>query len=490
MTTMNRNEVFEKKLMSLVRHRMGIVINSNQKKELYQIFLEGCKKFEFTPEDYLTALSECSPQSPLLEHMVAGLTIGETYFYRDKRQMKLLQEMVLPNLIKQKRLKKELSLRIWSAGCASGEEIYTIAIMLDQLIDDTSQWTINLLGTDINTQFLKKSMDAEYSDWSMRAIPDKIKNQYFIFNGKKYILIDKIKKMVRFDYINLIENSYPSMFNGTNSLDLILCRNVLIYFDIEIAGKLMKQFYASLQENGFLLLGASDPLDSKVLHSNFQHIDNMLFMRPVFGTNAAAPPKIEKKSPSIKKQDRVISKPPINVYPLKKTENGYKDELLALLNDNQWQAILFELDSMGPEISQQAFFQYAKATALANLGHLPQAVKLFQSSLKTDSSNKFTHFTYALALLELNQFAEAESELRKTIFLDRHFVSGYYQLGLLLIRNKQQSAGLKCLKNAYEIAVTKKPTDEVLGSSGLHYGRLTEILQQEISLYAGEATHA
>src|SRR5690348_983027 len=116
----------EQGFIHLIKDKLGIIIHHHQINELHKTIYTACIKFNCLPQKYLFMLSDCEDKSPLLEHLVAGITVGETYFFRDTNQIDLLQNHILPILIKNKRKEENLSLRIWSAGCSSGEEIYTI----------------------------------------------------------------------------------------------------------------------------------------------------------------------------------------------------------------------------------------------------------------------------------------------------------------------------------------------------------------------------
>lgn len=496
---------YENELTHIIRQRLGIVIHRHQMKELYKTIVNACKEFKCMPREYIDSLQICNDDSPLLNYLVVHITVGETYFYRDISQMQLLMNEVLPKMIKKKRDENDLTLRIWSAGCSTGDEIYTIAMMLTELLNDSNQWTIDLLGTDINTLSLRKAVNAHYSEWSMRSIPANLKQKYFIKEGNVYKLLDHIRNMVKFTYVNLNNDVYPSMFNRTNSQDLILCRNVLIYFDNTIIQKIMNKFSQSLNPGGYLLLGASDPVLNYNANADFQYHPGMLFSRALMNNQQkqlrqaeqakqaeqvrqvkrekqteakVAQKNIQPASPSISKREVETN---LNNIP---KERFNQNKIMQLLEHGDWQSILDVLQDNTLDISKSETYMYAKATALANLGKLVEAVRLFQTLLLAHPTNKYSHFTYALALLELNKMEDAELELRKSIFLDRNFVIGYYQLGLLLMRNRKHEAGLKCLKNALAIAVTKNSTEPVLGSQGLCYGRLSEILKHEIKLYS------
>jgi len=436
----------EQEFLTLIRSRLGIEIHTHQIKELHKVIMSACEKFKHQPEEYLEILKHCTHDSPLLEYLISGITVGETYFFRDKHQMQLLEETILPALIEEKRQLGNLSLRIWSAGCATGEELYTIAMLLCEMLPDIHSWTCQLLGSDLNTKSLQKALAGVYGEWSMRSISPYYKQHYFSKERDRYHLSEKIKDMANFIYLNLNDDAYPSILNGTNTQDLIFCRNVLIYFSRESAGQIMKKMEASLIPGGYLLLGASDPINIENSDLIFHHQKGTLFSRPKILWSPPIVPSSSPKKLSIPKPVIIpIATPPVTVI---------------------------------EDVS-------AKAIALANLGKLEEAFHCCQDKLRLDSTNKELYFISALILIELNQFKEAEAALRKTLFLDHHFVPGHFQLGLLLLKNKQQEAGLKSLKNALKTAEKKHPSQSVEGCFNLNYGRLVEILKQEILLYSG-----
>jgi len=479
----------ENSYLSVIRKRLGISILHHQIDELYKTIADACEKFNYSPIEYLQMITEEPDNSPLLEHLVIGITIGESYFFRDKHQMKLLQKEVLPDIIQSKRNEGNLLLRIWSAGCSRGEEIYTIAIMLKQLLPDIQNWTIDLLGTDINTNALQKGIMGCYSEWSMRSISKDLISRYFTRQENKFILLPDIREMVEFSYLNLNENTYPSIFNGTNAQDLILCRNVLIYFDNNSINKLMNKLRASLIQDGYLLLGASDPIDIQNTKLTRHSTEASLFLNKPLEASLPIPKTIQEPS-TIKSFAKSLSKEPKKQISVNSNNVESDSDIRKLLDENLWQEALDLIKNKKIKVIKSAFLLSAEAMALANLGQLPQAVESCRASLQFDSTNKHTYLTLAMILMELNNLQEAENSLRKTLFLDHKFVMGHYQLGLLLLRKKQHAAGLKCLKNAFEIAIASNSTE--MATETLNYGRLAEILKHEIALHAsgGEAAHA
>jgi chemotaxis protein methyltransferase CheR len=472
---------FDTVLLELINHRLGIVVKASQLSDLQKIVVAACKEFNLSKNDYLQQLTSASIDSPVMKNLISSITIGETYFFRDQKQMQLLQQKILPELIARKRQEKDLSLRIWSAGCASGEELYSIIIMLDEMLPDIDSWHLHLLGTDINAKVLQKALTGIYGEWSMRAISDYYKNKYLARDGQSYFLDKNIIKRAQFNYLNLNDNSYPAIVNGTQALDLILCRNVLIYFDATHSSQIMHKFNSSLVEHGYLLLGASDPVDAKGTHLVLQPEHGKLLTKD--SQTLSKVTILEKVSPKTTM---------VNVVPLlpkvaNKTTNVAPHllpsvDFATMIKQSHWDDLLMAVNQHSIEQQQSAALLALKASALANLGKLKEALTCCEKSLQKDPINLQTHFTYAMILLSMDDKKLAEAELRKTLFLDRDFVMGHYQLGMLLMRNDHIPQGLKSLQNAYNITQSKDPKMDVPGYENLTYGKLTDILHEEIQL--------
>ena len=193
-----------------------------------------------------------------LQIVVRNLTVGETYFFRDPAVFVALEEKIIPELSRKKRGQKEL--RIWSAGCSTGEEPYSIAISLLRTIPDLIKWDLKILATDINMQSLEKAKQAAYGSWSFRSTPDDFLETYFTNKSseQEFTLIEQVRKMVQFGYLNLVEDRYPSSNSNTKNLDIIFCRNVLIYFTQQKCKAIADKLSNCLAPGGLLVTSASD----------------------------------------------------------------------------------------------------------------------------------------------------------------------------------------------------------------------------------------
>ena len=165
-----------------------------------------------------------------IDALSAHLTIGETYFFRDPHAFAALETGIL-SAIRQARHDSAKRLRIWSAGCCTGEEPYSIAMALHRALPDLKDWHITILATDLNPRFLQKAIQGVYGQWSFRGVPEQLKSTFFRqTNEGRLEVVMKIREMVEFGCLNLVEDVFPSLTNNTNAMDIIFCRNVLMYF--------------------------------------------------------------------------------------------------------------------------------------------------------------------------------------------------------------------------------------------------------------------
>jgi chemotaxis protein methyltransferase CheR len=213
--------------------------------------------------------------APLTRHMnevlASHLSVGETYLFREKQSLGVFEEHILPKLL-QSRRQNGRHLRIWSVGCSTGEEAYTIAILLDRLIPELKDWDITILATDFNPKFLRKAAQGVYGEWSFRYAPAWLRERYFVKRPDgSFEILPRIKKMVMFSYLNFADDVYPSLLNSTSAMDVIFCRNVLRYFTAHRARQVTGNFYHALAEGGWLIVSPTEASDS--LLSSFTPVE-------------------------------------------------------------------------------------------------------------------------------------------------------------------------------------------------------------------------
>lgn len=212
------------------------------------------------------------------ENFINDLTVNETYFFRDYPQLLNFAEEVLPIIIKKKQKAKDYSLKIWSAACSTGEEAYTIAIILLEMLDKPQLWNIEILASDINEEVLRKAQRGVYESRAVKDVPEVYLKKYFVPRGEYYCINLAAKKNVKFSRINLSDANEMRDIVG---FDFIFCRNALIYFDDESRKKVVERFYHSLNPGGFVLLGHSESIGRISSAYRIQKIGNtILYSKP------------------------------------------------------------------------------------------------------------------------------------------------------------------------------------------------------------------
>jgi chemotaxis protein methyltransferase CheR len=244
-------------LADFVYRRAGIRFES---KKIYFLSKRIQKRMEQlgmeSHSEYVRLLRFSDPGGVEFQQFINLLTVNETYFFRDFTQLEAFAEHCLQELCAKKASRGERSLKIWSAGCSTGEEPYTLAIILHEMMDEIQRWVVDILASDIDQVVLEKARRAVYEARSLRDVPAEYLDRHFqkIGNGS-YKVSQGITKIVRFEHLNLSDKDAIRKYRG---FDFIFCRNVLIYFDDVSRKQLVDYFYTALNPGGFIFLGSSE----------------------------------------------------------------------------------------------------------------------------------------------------------------------------------------------------------------------------------------
>ncbi len=405
-------------------------------------------------ETFINWLQSTSPDRKHIEILASHLTIGETWFFREQDTFRVLEERVLSELITS-RYSNQKRLRIWSAGCSTGEEAYSIAILLNKMMADISEWNITILATDINPKFLNKASEGTYTDWSFRGAPSWVRENYFRQKGHGlYEIRPSIKKMVTFSYLNLVEDVYPSLLNHTNAIDIIFCRNVLMYLSPQIANKVIRCLNNSLIKGGWLFLSPTDairPLPEDLV--------------PVRCPGTTTYRKEAGKTSQHEEyhgftQGSITQQEIPEHIPAQKTENeqpGTYSKALSMFE--QGQAALM-------------------ARAYANQGVMDEAMRWCEKAIAGDKLNPAGYHLLAIILYEQGMIEDAVKFLKKAIYLDHNFILAYFMLGNLKLKLGDIKGSKICFKNVLGILSSHNPEDVIEGSDGMTAGRLAEIINE------------
>ncbi len=185
------------------------------------------------------------------------ITIGETCFFRNQPQLEAVRRVILPKIVEAKANSAIRRLRIWSAGCSTGEEPYTISMMVQEECERFNNWTVQILATDLNERSLAQARNASYDAYSTRNVTPYYRDKYFLRAGDQLQLQPSVRKRVTFRRMNLSDDAPMTLMKG---MDLIFCCNVLIYFDIASKRRVIEHFYGNLLPHGYLFLSQTESL--------------------------------------------------------------------------------------------------------------------------------------------------------------------------------------------------------------------------------------
>lgn len=232
-----------------------------EQKKIYFVSKRIEKRMEVlgieSPDDYLRYLKFSDKNGREFQELVNLLTVNETYMFRDFTQLQAFAEYCLPEVVDRKLSKNDYTLRIWSAGCSTGEEPYTLSIILHEMFEDITEWDVEILATDIDEVALKKCHEAAYESRSIKDVPKEYLEKYFYKKDEKYVVTNDIRSIVRFEHLNLGD---PFAIRRYKNFDFIFCRNVLIYFDDQSRKRIVDHFYIALNKGGFIFLSSSESL--------------------------------------------------------------------------------------------------------------------------------------------------------------------------------------------------------------------------------------
>jgi chemotaxis protein methyltransferase CheR len=390
-----------------------------------------------------------------IEVLASHLTVGETYFFREKKSLEALEDHILPELLRARR-GAERRLRIWSAGCCTGEEPYSVAMLLDRLIPDAKAWNVTILATDINPRFLRKAAEGVYGEWSFRDTPGWIRERFFkALRGGRFELDPHVRRRVTFSHLNLADDVYPSLLNNTNAMDVILCRNVLMYFTAERARQVAANFHRSLVDGGWLIVSPTETANAQFSpFSAVQFPGAVLYRR----AGAAAPrlAAIEYQPPATQ-----ILFPPEPATPQAKLPE---------------ETVAAAAAAAAPRTPGDAGELARSARSCANEGRLAEASDWCEKAIAADRLNPAHYYLLATIRHEQGQLDAAAQSLTRALYLDAEFALAYFAMGNLRLSQGRRPEAERHFTNALAVLRTRAQDEILPESDGLTAGRLAEII--------------
>ncbi|HZW86531.1 MAG TPA: CheR family methyltransferase [Gallionella sp.] len=404
--------------------------------------------------------------APLTRHMneilASHLSIGETCFFREKQSLGVFEEHILPKLL-QLRCQNERRLRIWSAGCSTGEEAYTIAILLDRLIPDLKDWNVTILATDFNPKFLRKAAQGVYGEWSFRDVPVWLRERYFNKSRDgRFEVHPRIRKMVTFSYLNFAADVYPSLSNNTGAMDVIFCRNVLMYFTAQRAKQVVDNFYRALVDGGWLIVSPAEV--SSALSPSFM---------PVEFPGAV----LYHKTANVESLSRASELPVLLPLESYKATFLMGAEIAAATQSAPSDAVPLPPARPEPALLVEGCEASARmARSCADQGNLDEALEWCEKAIVTDKLNPAHHYLLATILQEQGQHEIAAQSLGRVLYLEPRFVLAHFSLGNLHQSQGHYREAQRHFENVLLLLRTHLPQEILPETDGLTAGRLAEIV--------------
>ncbi|WP_353954883.1 CheR family methyltransferase [uncultured Methylobacterium sp.] len=400
------------------------------------------------PAGYLALLEESEAEWAALE---SEITIGETFFFRYAEQFAALRGTILPERIAAR--SDERRLRIWSAGCSTGPETHSVAIVLHELLGERlPDWRIGLTGTDINRDVLAVARRAVYGAWALRTLGPEERERYFRPGPREgtFALRPEYRGLARFEPQNLM-----SLLDGTASLaltdyDLILCRNVLIYFHPDVVQALVRALAQRLRPGGWLLLGHAEPnpafaefLEAVALPGT------AAYRRPGEGAVPDLPPPAR-----LEPVPDTVPGPEAAWAPLLLPEPAAREAGAAPIRLRAPLAV-------APTVPPAEGGPLAAVRALADAGDLEASWQACRATLAEAPTDPRLRYYEGLLARARARPDEAERAFRGALYLDKGFVMAHYHLGLTLVAAGRTEAGRRALANALRLAAAL-PADAIL----------------------------
>lgn len=490
---------------ALVTRRLGLAYEDGKLDYLADILRDRVEAFGYGHAGpYLGRLSKSTEWPEEWRVLAEKLTVGETYFFRYWDHFRAFAEVVLPA--------RSRDLRILSAGCASGEEAYSLAILLRErlaplgLSESTGAPSVRIHGIDVNPAAIRKASRARYSAWSLRETPSGLRERYFRAEGKDFLLSEAVRERVTFEERNLIEPD-PAFWHPC-AFDVIFCRNVTMYFPLEVSRAVIDRITQALSPGGYLFLGHAETLRGIAEGFHLRHThDTFYYQRR--GEHEPCPPRIAPPSgtswviPSValldssgswveaiqRASDRIaaLASAPA-AHPPDGTETRRTWDLgviLELLRKERYSDAMNLLSALPAESNKDADAQLLRAVILTNGGDLAGARATCRQILEADELHAGAHYLMALCLEHEGDSKGALEHDQTAVYLDATFAMPRFHLGLLAKRRGHVDLAKRELEQALTLLAREDSSRILLFGGGFSRDALADLCRAELRACGG-----
>ncbi|MDT8440915.1 MAG: CheR family methyltransferase [Desulfuromonadales bacterium] len=453
-----------------------------------------------TPDAYYAYLRNSAGNYDELNKLLQFLTVGETCFFRYRSHREALLHRVIPHLIERNQARR--SLQIWSAGCSTGEEPYSLAILLLERFPQLQDWELRIIATDINKRALRQAREGIYGARSVRLVEPALLQRYFEEIDGLYRVKSIVRSMIRFDYLNLMTDRFPDPANQLCNLDLLLCRNVLIYFDLETIRQIVDRFADCLTADGYLFLGHAETMQNvsdrfERVHDHGAFFYRRKLLRPPAAAVAAAPeprPRtaVPAASPTASSHEPAASRPFVSKSRPPGPELATPPEP-ALDVDQIYQAAMQAFDHERFVEADRLFDRalacqprhplslIGKGLLQANQGNYAEARRLCARAIAADDLRAEAYLLRGLILDMEGELERALVEYRKVLWLDNHFVMGHYLLAKTCGRLGRPEQSARSLRNTLRCLEQSADQAMIPFSGGLSRGVFLDLVRHDLA---------
>lgn len=450
-----------------------------------------------------------------LRALAEELTVNETFFFRNTDNFRALAEHVLPELFRKRA--SERRLRILSAGCASGEEPYSIAISVREALSDLDRWEVKIIGVDLSPSMLAKASLAHYSAWSLRATSARVQSRYFCSEGKVSVLDSTVRAMVTFEERNLTEDN-PFLWQSAG-YDLVFCRNVMMYFTPEVQRRVVGRIAKSLLPGGFLFLGHAETLRGLSQEFHLCHTHDTFYYQKRDGTQSPArdasllawsndsvsavlPAVVDGSAswvdaiqhaseriaelarPSApRRNDSFSAKGVAHPPTIRSWDLGL---VLEAMRQERFSDALSLLSALPPESHSEPDALLLRAVLLTNSGKLQEAQDFCARLLALDELNAGAQYLMALCREHAADPAGAIEHDRTAIYLDAGFAMPHLHLGLMARRAGDPTTARLELSRARTLLAQEDASRLLLFGGGFSRDTLLALCHAELSAVGGD----
>jgi chemotaxis protein methyltransferase CheR len=505
----------------LVSPRLGFQFDDDKLDMLADILRQrmkanGCDHYSVYEQHFATRAGERAEMRSLAEH----LTVCETYFFRYLEHFRAFAEVVIPHLLQAQDRRRPL--RLLSAGCASGEEAHSLAILIRDRLSDLTTQNIAIHGIDVNPLMVEKARRAVYSAWSLRELPANLLARYFRQDGNNFQLDDSVRSLVTFEERNLVEED--PFFWRENAFDVVFCRNVMMYFTPEAARSVMARIARSLVPGGFLFLGHAETLRGISQEFHLRHTHETFYYErrkdgdadctdafPLDrGVSAAFPVRaraiaeptgawfdvIQRSSERIENLTNRKSAPlkcPLETLsrqsptrPVPPHSSSWDRTLaIELLGKERFGEAIDLLSTLPAESKADSDAQLLLAVLLTNGGQLTEAEKICRHLLELDELNAGAHYLMALCRDSAGDRNGAIEHDEAAVYLDSAFAMPHLHRGLVAKRSADLETAIQQLGRAVELLAREDASRVLLFGGGFTREALTEFCRTELRACGG-----